>query len=83
MKVSNPWGVKNQFLLIADNGAEIFQSYDSIIAKKEGGKIYLDSYFWDYSKTTGKYRNIFLGEKLADTQKKIESGEYILCNLNE
>lgn len=32
--------------------------------------------------TTGKYRNLFLGEKKADTQRKIDSGEYTLVNLN-
>lgn len=61
---------------------EIFQSYDSIIVKCMGGRVYLDATYWDYSKTTGKYRNQFLGETKAETQKKIDSGEYILTNLN-
>ena len=73
--------VANQFL-ITDNGNEYFQSYRSMIAKKSQGKIYLDEYYWDYSVTTGKYRNIFLGEGIAETRKKIASGEYILTNLN-
>jgi len=73
--------VANQFI-INDNGAEYFQSYRSIIAKKSQGKIYLDEYYWDYSTTTGKYRNDFLGEGIADTRKKIQSGEYILTDLN-
>ena len=42
----------------------------------------LDLYDWDYSRTTGKYRNEFLREYIADTRKKIESGEYKLENLN-
>jgi len=74
--------VANQFL-ITDNGNEYFQSYRSMIAKKSQGKIYLDEYYWDYSVTTGKYRNIFLGEGIAETRKKIASGEYILTNLNK
>jgi hypothetical protein len=73
--------VANQFI-ITDNGDEYFQSYKSIIAKRSKGKIYLDDYYWDYSTTTGKYRNQFLGEGIADTRKKIASGEYILTNLN-
>ena len=73
--------VANQFI-INDNGAEYFQSYRSIIAKKSQGKIYLDEYYWDYSTTTGKYRNQFLNEGIADTRKKIQSGEYILTDLN-
>ena len=86
MKVENmtsAWGntVPNQFI-ITDNGDEYFQSYRSIIAKRSKGKIYLDDYYWDYSVTTGKYRNEFLGEGIAETRKKIASGEYILTNLN-
>lgn len=73
--------VPNQFI-INNNGEEYFQSYKSIIAKKSKGKIYLDDYYWDYSVTTGKYRNDFLGEGIAETRKKIASGEYILTNLN-
>ena len=65
-----------------DNGDEYFQSYRSIIAKRSKGKIYLDDYYWDYSVTTGKYRNEFLGEGIAENRKKIESGEYILTKLN-
>lgn len=74
--------VANQFLVTDDKGNEYFQSYRSMIAKKSQGKIYLDEYYWDYSTTTGKYRNDFLGEGIADTRKKIASGEYILTDLN-
>ena len=92
MKVENmtsPQGnkVTNQFIItdiMLDTGKTVvyFQSYDSIIARKEGGDTILDKYKWDYSKTTGKYRNQFLGETKAETQKKIDSGEYILTDLN-
>ena len=75
--------VPNQFIITDNNGDEYFQSYKSIIAKRSKGKIYLDAYYWDYSATTGKYRNQFLNEKVADTRKKITSGEYNLTNLNE
>jgi len=81
MRSSRGNKVANQFI-INDNGAEYFQSYKSIIAKKSQGKVYLDVYYWDYSTTTGKYRNDFLGEHIADTRKKIKSGEYILTDLN-
>ena len=83
--------IANQFIITADNGDRFFQSYNSIIVRKPGdysgnprvwGKIELDSRYWAYSKTTGKYRNEFLGESKAETQKKIDSGEYILADLN-
>ena len=44
--------------------------------------IYLDKDRWNYSVTTGKYRNLFLGENRKQTERKIKSGEYILTNLN-
>ena len=78
--------IANQFEIIDDNGAVFFQSYNSIIVKKEykdGHRVItLDEYYWDYSKTTGKYRNQFLGETKKETEAKIKSGVYILANLN-
>ncbi len=77
--------IANQFVIQTGDGL-YFQSYSSIIARKffENGvkRVQLDDYYWDYSVTTGKYRNIFLNESKAETEKKIESGEYELVNLN-
>ena len=68
--------VKNQFEIFTSEGV-YFQSYSTIIAfKPYGGKIQLNKNDWDYSRTTGKYRNIFLRETKAETEKKIKSGEY-------
>jgi hypothetical protein len=73
--------VKNQFIIQTDKGL-VFQSYNTIIAAKISGKRYLDKNSWDYSVTTGKYRNQFLGETKKETEAKIKSGEYILTDLN-
>ena len=76
--------VANQFIVTDEsNGIEWFQSYKSMIARKCDNNVQLDSYYWNYSVTTGKYRNQFLGETKAETQAKIDSGEYILTNLNK
>lgn len=37
---------------------------------------------WNASQTTNKYRGQFLGEGVAETRKKIESGEYRLVEGN-
>lgn len=81
---ANGGKVPNQFVIYDDDGSVLFQSYNSIIVKvdSKSGKVYLDSKFWDYSKTTGKYRNLFLHESKAETEKKIKSGEYELVDLN-
>ena len=94
-KIANQFIIENE---IEDLHTEIyFQSYDSTIVKKVKKmtsdfnrspimqyeeKIYLDKKYWDYSVTTGKYRNIFLNETKRETEKKIANGTYELTNLN-
>ena len=76
--------IPNQFLIKTNKGC-YFQSYSSIIAYEDykTGHIYLDKNKWDYSITTGTYRNQFLGETKKETQKKIDNKTYKLINLNE
>ena len=74
-----------------DNGddnkkdTETFQSYNSIIAIKDykKGKTTLDYYYWNFSRTTSKYRNLFLNETTKETVKKVKDGIYKLANLNK
>lgn len=75
--------IANQFIIITEDGA-YFQSYDSVIAYRPYGSdsIVLDANKWDYSTTTGKYRNQFLNEDKKETEKKIKSGIYKLADLN-
>jgi len=99
MKVSNMTSnsgreVANQFLITEKGGImgnfikrEAFQSYASVIAIRtiwaDRTDIVLDMNYWDYSTTTGKYRNQFLCETIEETRKKIASGEYKLEDLNK
>ena len=74
--------IANQFKIWVGDAC-LFQSYDSIIARRNAnGSVDLDRKYWCWSKTTGKYRNIFLGEDGRATEKKIKSGEYRLVDLN-
>lgn len=91
VKVRNMTGrtgqpVKNQFI-ISDGDCLIFQSYHATIAKKvgygENEKVFLDSHYWDYSTTTGKYRNQFLGMNKAQTESDIKAGNITLADLNQ
>tara|TARA_R110002167_G_scaffold54751_2_gene155967 strand:- start:188 stop:475 length:288 start_codon:yes stop_codon:yes gene_type:complete len=76
--------VANQFIFTDEIGNRYFQSYNSVIAKINPlDQIYLDQKYWNYSNTTGKYRNIFLNETIKDTKAKIKSGEYVLTDLNK
>ena len=63
--------VANQFI-ITDGDTTVFQSYNSTIATidRKHGTITLGE-DWDYSVTTGKYRNLFFeGEDLTDLASK-------------
>jgi hypothetical protein len=73
--------VANQFE-ISDNGKRFFQSYNSIIVMIDQNGVYLDETYWNYSKTTSRYRNQFLGDTTAEIKAKIDSGEYKLMDLN-
>jgi len=88
MKSKNGNSVPNQFLIDTDTGkynSTTFQSYKTLIARKIWtlGKTVLDKNSWDYSVTTGKYRNQFLNETKKETEAKIKNGEYKLVNLNK
>ena len=85
--------IANQFIITDnDNGnkKEYFQSCNSMIVKKiydhlgcDVVETFLDQKYWNYSNTTGKYRNIFLNETIKDTRAKIKNGTYILTDLNK
>ena len=82
MRSPNGNQVPNQFIIWTDKG-KYFQSYRTIIAFIDNNNnVFLDKDSWDYSRTTGKYRNIFLGEKRDSTMYSIKIGEYELKDLN-
>ena len=76
-------------VIVHEGDRSVFISYGTPIALRKvhdiGGfeVVILDEKYWDYSVTTGQYRNEFLGEGIADTRKKIEDGTYQLANLGE
>jgi len=87
--------IPNQFIITEEGrGAlgnfikrETFQSYTTTIVTittwKDSVETELDKNKWDCSRTTGKYRNQFLGEDKKTTERKIASGEYKLVDLNK
>lgn len=62
--------------VLSEGNRVIFQSYDSVIAIVEDGKVSLSEHY-EYSKTTMKYLCKFLGAKsILEVRKSIKSGEY-------
>ncbi len=65
------------------SGNVSFYSYKTEIVRiNKEGVVILDKKYWDYSKTTSKYRNMFLGEDTKTIKKKIADGTYKLRSLN-
>lgn len=88
MTSNNGNKVANQFIVDGEHHGQagrFFQSYSSVIAfmPANGSSVSLDAKYWDFSKTTSKYRNQFLNDTTADVKRKIASGEYILTDLNK
>lgn len=84
---NNGYAARNQFV-INTGKATYFQSYDSVVAKIENGKVTVSSY-WDYSNTTRKHLYIFLSDygfgrfcSAKEMRKAIESGEVIMVNVS-
>ena len=82
MKGNTGNAVANQYI-INDNGRVSFQSYDSIIATIVDGEIFLDSIYWNYSKTTSKYLNKFLNMTSREVHNAINTDSILFADLNE
>jgi len=81
MKIKTISYTKDNLCIITDD-QRILQSYGQTIAVVTKDKVFLDKDKWNFSKTTNKYRNIFLEEDTATTKSKIENGQYTLIDLN-
>ena len=68
--------VPNQFNLACVNG-RAFQSYDSLIAVRTGGKLYLTDRH-DFSVTTSKYATQWTGYTTKERRAGLKSGEIVL-----
>ena len=81
---NNP--VPNQFDIMI-KGYRFFQSYKTVIAMRDltgdNCKTYLDVNRWDYSVTTSRYRNKWLGMTTKQIKKAIKDGSIILKDLNK
>ena len=63
--------VRNQVVINMDNG-RVFQSYDSTIAIKHNGVVYLTNDF-DYSVTTSKYLKQFCGKSAKEIKTELKN----------
>ena len=68
----------NQYIITTSEG-RYFQSYGSTIAlvPEDGGQIELGT-DWNASRTTSRYRTMFLGETTKETKQNLLNGTYTL-----
>ena len=74
--MKNDKSIANQFMLYyVENGKKykIFQSYDSMIIKWENGIIIEVGADWEYSRTTGKYRNLLTYTNKKEFEKMLKN----------
>ena len=67
---ANGRAVANQFV-IEDGNKIYFQSYDSLVAKKEG-RVFTLGFDFDYSRTTSKHLHTFMEEYAPGTLYRIK-----------
>ena len=85
MKVQNMVSVNgnsipNQFI-INNGNVEVFQSYKTIVAKRENGLIYIDKDN-PFSVTTSKYLYQFLSVDSKTFKANMKAGKYDIQDLN-
>lgn len=68
--------VANQYDLIHTYG-RAFQSYNTLIAVKLGGTLYLSDYH-DYSNTTSKYATEWTGYNTRERREGLKDGRFVL-----
>ena len=81
--------VPNQTIL-SDMTGKTFVSYGSKIVYQSKDRasdglpleIIVDENYWDYSRTTGKYRNEFMNMGVQDVRNHIKEGRIQVGNLN-
>tara|TARA_R110002020_G_scaffold93154_7_gene224861 strand:+ start:310 stop:609 length:300 start_codon:yes stop_codon:yes gene_type:complete len=73
--VINLWNDKKEILTR-------FYSYGTCIIQVINSEVKLDSHYYNYSRTTSKYRNMYLQLDSKQIAEKIASGEIELANLN-
>lgn len=73
--------VLNQFI-IEEGGKIYFQSYQTIIAVKQAGKITIDTNAENYSRTTSKYLYQFLNTDRKSLLQDVKAGRIVRKDLN-
>jgi hypothetical protein len=73
--------IVNQFIIYKEDQV-FFQSYNTMIAMVQDHYIELDANYWNYSKTTSKYRNKFLNMTTKEIENAIKDGLITLTDLN-
>ena len=83
-KISNYFGVKNQFVIM-DEDKIVFQSYETLIAVyyRKSRTVILDTDAENYSRTTSKYLKRFIEDFTGGCiNSKKDYGKYKRENLN-
>lgn len=74
---------KNQVVVQFSDGSEIFNSYGkNIVEYSKNHKIYFDKKYWNFSNTTSKWRNKYMGVDSKWVKDAIKNGIVKFKDLN-
>lgn len=73
MMIFKQVGKKNMYISKCGN---VLKSYDKIIAVRKDGQIYLNADYYNYSTTTARHRNLFLGVNAKEFKENDKKGCY-------
>lgn len=74
--------IDNKNMYVSSCGCFV-KSYDKIIIVKRNGKIYLNADYYDYSISTARHRNYYLGVNSKEFEKNVKNGCYEFISDNE
>ena len=76
--------VDNKNMFVAHRGnISVLKSYNKIIAIVLNGEIYLNSEYYNYSTTTSRHRNLFLGVSAKEFEQNCKKSLYNFISDNE
>jgi len=79
MKSNKGRTVPNQYVMRLNN-CNVFQSYETVIAIHDYKEnvVYLNEDYYDYSRTTARYRNKFFDLTTKEIKEKIKEKQFLL-----
>ena len=76
--------IDNKNMYVANRGnISVLKSYNKIIVIEKDGEVFINSEYHDYSRTTAKHRNLYLGVTSKEFEANCRNGKYFFITDKE